>query len=100
MFLFRHRINTSEFKPLDFLADKFVVQVSCGQQHSICRAVNRSRFLQEQQQQLQGVGEAAEITVGSACGADAYVWGNGTLGQLGLGKCRECFLIFLQSFLY
>jgi hypothetical protein len=80
----RHRINTSEFKPLDFLANKFVIQVACGQQHSICRAVERSHV---QEALAQG---GAEVGVGSDCGADAYVWGNGTLGQLGLGTLRRC----------
>jgi alpha-tubulin suppressor-like RCC1 family protein len=82
--LCRHRINTSEFKPLDILANKFVLQVACGQQHSICRAVPRdSPLLQD-----------GEVGVGSDCGADAYVWGNGTLGQLGLGKCAHEWALF------
>lgn len=52
------------------------MQVACGQQHSICRAVPRDAPLLQD----------GEVGVGSDCGADAYVWGNGTLGQLGLGK--------------
>jgi alpha-tubulin suppressor-like RCC1 family protein len=74
---------------LDFLANKFVIQVACGQQHSICRAVERS---QVQQVLAQG---GAEVGVGSDCGADAYVWGNGTLGQLGLGTLQ--ILMFMLS---
>lgn len=77
MCVFRHRINTSEFRQLDFLSNKFVVQVACGQQHAICRAVDRAAAEQS----------AEAVLVGSNCGADAYVWGNGTLGQLGLGEC-------------
>lgn len=50
--------------------------MACGQQHTICRAVDRTT--------AQQLGEA--VLVGSNCGADAYVWGSGTLGQLGLGK--------------
>lgn len=73
---YRHRINTSDFKQLDFLSNKVVVSVACGQQHTICRAVDRAA--------AQQIGEA--VLVGSNCGADAYVWGSGTLGQLGLGK--------------
>lgn len=67
-----HRINTSLFKEVDFLANKLVVQVACGQQHSLCRAVERL---------VDGV------EVGDKTGADVYIWGNGVLGQLGLGKC-------------
>eukprot|EP01031_Cornospumella_fuschlensis_P027499 gene27499-33210_t len=66
-----HRINTSLFKEVDFLANKMVVQVVCGQQHSVCRAVDRL---------IEGV------EVGSKLGADVYIWGNGVLGQLGLGR--------------
>lgn len=92
----RHKINTSDFKPLDFLANKFVVSVACGQQHTICRAVDRATI--QQQQGLQG--EEA-VLVGSSCGADAYVWGSGTLGQLGLGKygavCVDVFFFKLSA---
>ena len=77
----RHRINTSDFKPLDFLANKFVLEVACGYQHCICRAIDR-----EQLRAMASAGENTdEVVVGSSFGADAYVWGNGTLGQLGLG---------------
>jgi hypothetical protein len=54
--------------------------VACGQQHSVCRAIGR-----DQLHLLQDAGERGDVVVGSDCGADAYVWGNGTLGQLGLG---------------
>lgn len=71
-FSFSHRINTSVFKPVDFLSNKFVLQVVCGQQHTLCRAVDRSVM-------------DTSVIVGSGTGADVYVWGNGMLGQLGLG---------------
>mmetsp|Transcript_18907 Transcript_18907/g.26037 ORF Transcript_18907/g.26037 Transcript_18907/m.26037 type:complete len:685 (+) Transcript_18907:511-2565(+) len=63
-----HRINTSEFKQVDFLSNKLVLQVVCGQQHTICRAIDSHS----------GASNAA-------AGANAYVWGNGILGQLGIG---------------
>jgi hypothetical protein len=72
---------------LDFLANKFVIQVACGQQHSVCRAIGR-----EQLHLLQDAGELGDVVVGSDCGADAYVWGNGTLGQLGLGTYVSIFV--------
>lgn len=68
-----HRINTSAFKHVDVLKNKFVLQVSCGQQHNICRAVDRSLM-------------DDSVFIGSKVGADAFVWGNGILGQLGLGR--------------
>lgn len=69
-----HRISTAEFKPVESLLDLFVVQVECGQQHTICRAVNRDFAIQK------------NIIVGDKVGADAFIWGNGVLGQLGLGR--------------
>lgn len=35
-----HRINTSEFKHVKYLSNKRVLQVVCGQQHTICRATD------------------------------------------------------------
>ena len=67
-----HRISTAEFKRIDFLERKFVVQVVCGNQHSVCRAIDRI--------------SSDGVTVGSGVGSDVYVWGNGMLGQLGLGR--------------
>jgi hypothetical protein len=67
-----HRINTSVFKLVDFLTTKFVVQVACGQQHTLCRAVDRSM-------------KDSSVTVGGNTQCDVYGWGNGMLGQLGLG---------------
>jgi len=75
--ILRHRINSSEFKWVDFLASKFVLQVSCGQQHTICRAVDRSL-------QTTPV-PSVDIYPGSSTGANVYTWGNNMLGQLGLG---------------
>ncbi len=76
---FSHRINTSEFKLVDYLSEKFVVQVACGQQHTVCRVVDRENSFRE------------EPTVGTEEGADVYIWGNGTLGQLGLGRPPLCY---------
>lgn len=72
----RHRINTSSFKLVEFLANKFVVEISCGQQHTICRAVDRGVVTTSD----------SRVYVNSDIGADAYVWGIGILGQLGLGR--------------
>lgn len=58
------------------MSGKFVLQVACGQQHSVCRAVERDNPAAN--------ADGAQL-VGSDAGADVYVWGNGTLGQLGLG---------------
>lgn len=69
-----HRISTADFKFVDTLSDLFVLQVECGQQHTICRAVDRELARQQ------------NIQVGDKVGGDAYVWGNGVLGQLGLGR--------------
>jgi hypothetical protein len=68
-----HRINTSQFKPVDYLEGKYVVQVVCGHQHTMCRAVDRDSS------------PAWSLSGGSRVGAAVYVWGNGVLGQLGLG---------------
>lgn len=71
-----HRISTSEFKPIDYMEGKFVLQVVCGQQHTMCRAIDRST--------------SAGLCVSTAASmnkipSSVYVWGNGMLGQLGLG---------------
>lgn len=66
-----HRISTSNFKTVDYLEGKFVVQIVCGQQHSMCRAIDRSC--------------SGGISVGDSVGCPVYIWGNGVLGQLGLG---------------
>eukprot|EP01039_Chlorochromonas_danica_P009869 gene9869-10915_t len=68
-----HRINTSAFKSVDLLSNKFVLQIACGQQHSMCRAIDRSEIDES-------------VHAGSSFGGDVYVWGNGMLGQLGLGR--------------
>lgn len=84
---FRHRINTSEFKHVDFLANKFVVQVVCGQQHTLCRVVDRpgSNNSGSSSSSSAASVDLSTVFVGSGVGADAYVWGNGILGQLGIG---------------
>ena len=53
---------------MDFLSNKLVLQVVCGQQHTICRAIDSNCG-----------------STDPAAGANAYVWGNGILGQLGIG---------------
>lgn len=85
-----HRISTSEFKWIDYLANRFVVQVSCGQQHTICRALERNINVgdddRNNQGPINGPGNGSTVYVGSKIGCDVYVWGNGMLGQLGLGR--------------
>jgi hypothetical protein len=71
-----HRISTSEFKPIDYMEGKFVLQVVCGQQHTMCRAIDRS------------TSGGLSVSTNSALNripSSVYVWGNGMLGQLGLG---------------
>lgn len=58
-----HRISTSQFKKVDYLERKFVTKVVCGAQHTMCIAT------------------AFPHDVNAV-----YVWGNGMLGQLGLGR--------------
>eukprot|EP01042_Synura_sphagnicola_P001251 gene1251-1415_t len=68
-----HRISTAEFKPVTVGHDQhFVVQVVCGQQHTMCRVVDRNHV--------------TGVQPGSPIGANVYVWGSGMLGQLGLGR--------------
>ncbi len=80
----------SDFKHVDVLESKFVVQVVCGQQHTLCRAVDLPSSADSSSSS--GSGEAAvdmsKVFVGSEIGADAYVWGNGVLGQLGIGEAQ------------
>lgn len=74
-----HRISTSLFKPVDYLEGKMVLKVVCGHQHTLCIAIDRAR--------------AASCQVSHVCskmslsnlGGVLYSWGNGVLGQLGLG---------------
>ncbi len=66
-----HRINTSKFKNVAFMEGKTVLQVVCGQQHTVARAIDPRLH--------------PPSTVDKAPGADVYVFGNGALGQLGLG---------------
>lgn len=71
-----HRISSSEFKIVDYMQGKVVLQVECGQQHSMCRAISRTQnFLS-----VEALNDS-----GNKVGASVYVWGNGMLGQLGLG---------------
>ena len=66
-----HRINTSTFKNVSFMEGKTVLQVVCGQQHTVARAVDPRNH--------------PVAAIEHAAGADVYVFGNGSLGQLGLG---------------
>ena len=44
VYIHSHRISASEFQWIDFLREQFVVQVECGQQHTLCRAVSRQQY--------------------------------------------------------
>jgi alpha-tubulin suppressor-like RCC1 family protein len=89
-----HRISTSQFKFVDYLTGKFVLQVSCGQQHTVCRAVDRATSLPvsvygpptQVPRTSNKHSPNVQLYVGSVMGADVYTWGNGMLGQLGLGR--------------
>lgn len=69
-----HRISTANFTLVEKLENKFVIQIACGQQHNLCRCIDREKAAKE------------GILVGSDVGADVYTWGNGILGQLGMGR--------------
>eukprot|EP01041_Mallomonas_annulata_P000366 gene366-669_t len=69
-----HRISTADFTLIDKMEHKFVIQVVCGQQHSLCRAIDRNIAMRD------------NITAGADIGADVFIWGSGILGQLGMGR--------------
>jgi alpha-tubulin suppressor-like RCC1 family protein len=74
-----HRISSSEFKVVDYMQGKTVLQVECGQQHSMCRAIDRVSMHSK-------VSAApVDFSASTHMGASVFVWGNGMLGQLGLG---------------
>jgi alpha-tubulin suppressor-like RCC1 family protein len=57
-----HRLNSPDSQPVAALAAHAVVAIACGAQHNLCRVRG-------------GDGRC-----------EAWVWGNGALGQLGLGR--------------
>jgi len=99
---FRHRINTHDFKVIDFLANKIVLQVECGQQHNICRVIDRitikknnnndnkdntdNNTTNSKSSSLPSLSSSSSSSSSSSGSGDVYVWGNGILGQLGLGR--------------
>ena len=99
---FRHRINTHDFKVIDFLANKIVLQVECGQQHNICRVIDRITIKKNNNNDNTDNNTTNSIATttsnddssslpslassSSSGSGDVYVWGNGILGQLGLGR--------------
>lgn len=78
-----HRISTSEFKPVDYLENKFVLQVSCGQQHTLARVIDRNLALDLTNYSPSSY---ASNSMGTRIAGDVFVWGNGILGQLGIGR--------------
>ena len=74
-----HRVNTSKFIHVAFLEGKMVLQVACGQQHTVVRAIDPRLNASES-----GAGPADGDGNGGA--GDVYVCGSGALGQLGLGR--------------
>lgn len=72
-----------------------MIQVSCGQQHTICRAVDRPtakarRHINSIEKESPFDDDSiphdtTSLLPGSTIGADVFVWGNGILGQLGMG---------------
>lgn len=73
-----HRVSTADFILVQHLEQKIVIQVSCGQQHTICRVLDRNL--------TNDPANDIEALIGSQVGADLYAWGNGILGQLGMGR--------------
>ncbi len=61
------------FKLVEQLSTKTVLQIACGQQHSICRV-------------RPGPSAATSTGIGAAGDGDVYTFGNGVLGQLGHGR--------------
>lgn len=74
-----HRISTSLFKPVDYLEGKMVLKVACGHQHTLCIAIDRSAAA------ALSISVVTTRMVLQDVGGVLYSWGNGVLGQLGLG---------------
>lgn len=81
-----HRISSSEFKVVDYMQGKVVLQVECGQQHSMCRAIDRVHDSRARAKTANNTkSSSTDPRVGEDVGASVFIWGNGMLGQLGLG---------------
>ncbi|CAM9968407.1 unnamed protein product, partial [Sphacelaria rigidula] len=65
-----HRIHSGVFRQVIDMEGRFFLEVACGEQHNVARAVLRESF---------------PSSSGDDSKADLYVWGGGQLGQLGLG---------------
>ena len=66
----------------------FSLQVECGQQHSMCRAIDRVPDTTAKSANLKSAASTSTSTLSDprdAVGASVFIWGNGMLGQLGLG---------------
>ena len=75
-----HRHNASAFARIDGpLRHRFVVQVACGGQHNLCRVLLSSSS--SSQSSL-----PAGLAPHPLLPCELFVWGNGSLGQLGLGR--------------
>ncbi|CAM9876355.1 unnamed protein product, partial [Laminaria digitata] len=62
-----HRIHSGSFREVVGMGGRFILEVACGEQHNLARALPSRKSLSNDQQ------------------AELYVWGGGRLGQLGLG---------------
>lgn len=69
-----HRINCAQFTKVTGLTGRTTVQVACGAQHNIARVIVESESAQS----------SSSSKEEGQC--ELYVWGNGALGQLGLGR--------------
>ncbi|CAM9291347.1 unnamed protein product, partial [Ectocarpus fasciculatus] len=74
-----HRVSTSLFKAVDYLEGKMVLKVACGHQHTLCIAIDRALA---SQYSITSISTRMNLT---QVGGMIYSWGNGVLGQLGLG---------------
>jgi len=95
-----HRINCTEFQYVSALEGVFVCQIACGQAHNLARTTGTrpshpfeaaaARDKTEAAGSLAGATKSAGASFGGGGGGGGgggvYVWGNGSLGQLGLGR--------------
>jgi len=88
-----HRINCAHFTQVSGLAGRVTVQIACGAQHNLARVLVDSISVESSSSDRGASGGA-----NSSCNnernnsregreeCELYVWGNGALGQLGLGR--------------
>ena len=71
-----HRINMSRFSYVSALEGVVVVQIACGQAHNCARTLGMRPSHPFDTADVKQVASSSGV----------FVWGNGSLGQLGLGR--------------